>query len=273
MEFAMSRSKIVSAAASLALLAGCGALSMVTAACSEGPPPPMEPDWQPPDPDVIPINGDSSDPDAPAPDNPDVIPINGDSSNPMTPAPNNPDIIPINGDSSIPPPPEPAAPASQAAIAATSSSTASLPAAGVEILAAHNAERASVGAPPLKWNPLLAAHAADYARQLAQSGQLTHAPREGRGIERENLSEGNPGWTTIQMVNSWLSEKRFFHAGVFPQVCDGDWSKCAHYSQMIWPTTTDIGCGEASGSGHTWLVCRYSPGGNKDGKPVGSAPR
>ena len=208
----------------------------------------MEPEWQPPDPDVIPINGDSS--------------------NPETSAPNNPDIIPIAGDSSSAP-----APANPATVPAASSSIMSLPAAGVEILAAHNAERASVGAPPLKWNVLLAAHAAEYARQLAQSGQLTHASREGRGIERENLSEGNPGWTIIQMVHSWLSEKRFFHAGVFPQVCNGDWLKCAHYSQMIWPTTTEIGCGEASGSGHTWLVCRYSPGGNKDGKPVGTGSR
>jgi hypothetical protein len=39
---------------------------------------------------------------------------------------------------------------------------------------------------------------------------------------------------------------------------------------MIWPTTTDIGCGMDTGGGFNWLVCRYSPGGNKDGKPVGT---
>lgn len=267
----MSRSKIASATASLALLATCGTMSML-AGCSEGPPPPMEPEWQPPDPDVIPVTGDSSEPETPGPTNPDVIPVTGDSSGPETPPPSNPDVIPVTGDSSGPETPAPTNPAPGAAMAAASS-VASLSAAGVEILAAHNAERASVGAPPLRWNPLLASHAAEYARQLAHSGQLVHASREGRGVERENLSEGNPGWTTGQMINSWLAEKRFFHAGVFPNVCNGEWSTCAHYSQMIWPTTTDIGCAEASGSAHTWLVCRYSPGGNKDGKPVGAAPR
>jgi hypothetical protein len=41
---------------------------------------------------------------------------------------------------------------------------------------------------------------------------------------------------------------------------------------MIWPTTTDLGCGDAQGGGFDWLVCRYSPGGNKDGQPVGQPP-
>jgi uncharacterized protein YkwD len=137
------------------------------------------------------------------------------------------------------------------------------------ILDVHNAERSAVGAPPLRWNPQLAADASAWATELAHTGQLVHAPREGRGIERENLSEGNLWWTDDQMLGSWVAEKRYFHPGLFPNVCTGEWTQCAHYSQIIWPTTTDLGCGEASGSGHKWLVCRYSPGGNKDGKPVG----
>jgi hypothetical protein len=71
------------------------------------------------------------------------------------------------------------------------------------------------------------------------------------------------------MMQSWTGEKRYFHAGYFPNVCDGDWTQCAHYSQVIWPTTTDLGCGWSKGSGFEWVVCRYSPGGNKDGMPVG----
>ena len=137
------------------------------------------------------------------------------------------------------------------------------------VLAVHNSERAAAGAQPLCWNGELAQHAAEYAQQLARTGELVHAPRQGRGVERENLSEGNSWWTTGQMLNNWVREKRNFHAGIFPNVCTGDWSQCAHYTQMIWPTTTDVGCGEASGSGHKWLVCRYSPGGNRDGQPVG----
>jgi hypothetical protein len=72
------------------------------------------------------------------------------------------------------------------------------------------------------------------------------------------------------MMNNWFKEKRLFHAGKFPDVCDGDWSNCAHYSQAIWEATTAIGCGMASSVGFQWMVCRYNPGGNKDGKWVGT---
>lgn len=139
------------------------------------------------------------------------------------------------------------------------------------ILAMHNEARAAVGADPLRWDPVLAAHADSYAQILARTGQLTHSSREGRGIERENLGQGRIGWSPQDIVrNQWTSEKRFFHAGIYPDVClSGDWQQCSHYSQEIWPTTTDIGCGYAVGSGYSWLVCRYSPGGNKDKYPVG----
>ena len=137
------------------------------------------------------------------------------------------------------------------------------------VLDAQNAARAAVGVPPLKWNEDLAQHATDYAQELARIGQLVHAPREGRGEERENLQKGLIGWSPEQMVGDWIKEERLFHPGTFPNVCDGDWSQCAHYTQVVWPTTTDVGCGMAPGAGFNWFVCRYTPGGNKDGKPVG----
>jgi hypothetical protein len=139
-----------------------------------------------------------------------------------------------------------------------------------DVLNAHNALRREVGAPALRWDGELAQHAQVRAEEIARIGQLVHAPREGRGTERENLSQGLRGWSAVQMMNNWFKEKRLFHAGKFPDVCDGDWSTCAHYSQAIWEATTAIGCGMASSVGFQWMVCRYNPGGNKDGKWVGT---
>lgn len=139
------------------------------------------------------------------------------------------------------------------------------------VLELHNTERAALGLEPFYWNTALAEGAQAHANQLAQTGQPTHASREGRGIERENLSQGLLNWTADQLMGNWFNEKQFFTPGIFPNVSTtGDWSQVGHYSQMIWPTTTDIGCGIAQGNGFSWLVCRYSPGGNKDGKPVGT---
>ena len=137
----------------------------------------------------------------------------------------------------------------------------------------HNHERATVGARPLQWDSTLAANASAYAQHLAQTGQLIHAPREGRGIARENLLAAPMGWSTDRMMNLWIGEKRDFTPGLFPNVArDGNLGGVLHYTQMIWPTTTYLGCGMAPGGAFDWLVCRYSPGGNKDGKPVGQGP-
>ena len=138
-----------------------------------------------------------------------------------------------------------------------------------DMLTAHNAARAAVGAPPLQWNPVLQEHATARAGELAQLRQLTHAPREGRGTERENILQAPLSYSPAQMIGRWTRESSNFVPGLFPDVSKtGNWMDVAHYTQVIWPQTTEIGCGYAPGGGFNWLVCRYNPGGNKDGKPV-----
>jgi hypothetical protein len=137
------------------------------------------------------------------------------------------------------------------------------------ILDLHNQLRTDVKAQPLHWNPVLADHALAYARDLADTGQMRHASRVGRQYERENLSLSPRGVTRpLDMARLWARERQYFRPGIFPNVCSGDWSQCGHYTQMIWPTTTDLGCGFYSGLRYDALVCRYSPPGNRDGSPV-----
>ena len=72
-----------------------------------------------------------------------------------------------------------------------------------------------------------------------------------------------------QMIDSWVSEKLYFRPGVFPAVSrNGNWAAVGHYTQMIWPTTTHVGCAIASSPRLDVLVCRYAPAGNIDGRRV-----
>lgn len=138
------------------------------------------------------------------------------------------------------------------------------------LLAAHNAERARVGAPPLRWDPALAASAAAYGPALAKLGRLQHSPRQLRPGQRENLWMGSAGaYSPEQMVGSWIAERRYFRAGVFPHVSrTGNWMDVSHYTQLIWRTTTSVGCAVYRSRGWDYLICRYSPPGNRDGTPI-----
>ncbi|MEO5578793.1 MAG: CAP domain-containing protein [Sphingomicrobium sp.] len=137
------------------------------------------------------------------------------------------------------------------------------------ILDIHNKERAAVGSPSLGWDPQLAAAASAYAVKLAAGGPFVHAPRAGRESERENLSRGLPGASAERMMINWTGEKGNFTPGTYPNVSKtGNWSDVSHYTQMIWPTTTRVGCGTAGGSKYAVLVCRYTPPGNQPGRQV-----
>ena len=139
------------------------------------------------------------------------------------------------------------------------------------LLAAHNKERTAVGAPPLQWDAALAVHAASYGPELARLRRLVHSPREGRPGERENLAMAWHGTLSPEdLVAMWSRERQLLEPGsyLFPGSSrTGRWEDTAHYTQMVWPTTTHVGCAIYPAD-WDYLICRYSPPGNKDGKPI-----
>jgi hypothetical protein len=139
------------------------------------------------------------------------------------------------------------------------------------ILAAQNEVRAQIGAPPLSWDPELAAGAADWARYLSRSGRFEHSPDPiGRDPEGENIWGGTPGhYLPEQMVRLWAAEKKYFKPGVFPNnSSSGRVEDVSHYTQLIWRDTTHVGCALNSEGAEEILVCRYSSAGNVIGQRV-----
>ena len=137
-------------------------------------------------------------------------------------------------------------------------------------LALHNEARERVGAPPLVWDPQLAASAAAWARELGRRDRMEHSPWEIRRGQGENLSMGARGWfSDAVLMRSWFAEADDYRPGVFPDVSrTGRWQDVGHYTQAIWRGTTAVGCARGSSPTQDYLVCRYSPPGNMIGQPV-----
>jgi len=136
------------------------------------------------------------------------------------------------------------------------------------VLTAHNRARAEFGVPAMSWSDQLAAEAMGHAQHMARTGIYGHDQTPGRRKKQgENLWRGQRGLFSYDvMVGVMIEEARLFRPGVFPNnSVTGDWSAVAHYTQIVWPTTTEVGCAIASSATTDYFVCRYAPTGNKDG--------
>jgi len=139
-----------------------------------------------------------------------------------------------------------------------------------EIVDAHNAWRQRAGRATLHWAADLATRAQARAAYLAAHGcVIEHGPLP--WDIGENLFYVGP-WqsagrenalrvvTATYIVDGWGKESADYSA-VDDRCAWG--RQCGHYTQMVWPTTTEVGCGTSvcPTLGQVW-VCNYRPAGN-----------
>ena len=127
------------------------------------------------------------------------------------------------------------------------------------MVSAHNQVRATVASPALRWSSALAQQAQRWADHLrsAMSCAMAHSHAENVG---ENLAwASGQRLTPASVVGMWANEARDFDP-VSGRCASG--SVCGHYTQVVWKSTREVGCGMAScGRNEVW-VCNYSPPGN-----------
>jgi pathogenesis-related protein 1 len=139
-----------------------------------------------------------------------------------------------------------------------------------EMLRAHNSWRDRVGATPLHWSQDLTSRAQAHATSLASHGcRLSHGPLpddvgENLYLAGPRLVDDHPNELVAiepsDVVDAWSADADAYSPA------DGTCApgrQCGHYTQIIWASTRDVGCGVSvcPTLGQIW-VCQYRPAGN-----------
>jgi uncharacterized protein YkwD len=162
---------------------------------------------------------------------------------------------------------EPAPLGTDAATSMPDAGPCALPQYACDIIAEHNAVRASampVPTPPLSplsWSDTVAAVATAWANNCV----WMHNQSSGYG---ENIAATlDSSQTPKQVVDLWAAEAADYNLS--SNSCAAG-KECGHYTQIVWRNTSSVGCatvectsGSPFGAGAwTFTVCDYSPPGN-----------
>ena len=144
-------------------------------------------------------------------------------------------------------------------------------------IVAHNKWRGEVGVKEkLGYSPSLAVSAQAWADNLKHTNhcQMRHSKPDGQYGENLfwgsalNWSDGRKELQKVspqKVVDSWGSEKADYD---YANNSCAPGKMCGHYTQMVWRTSTTVGCAMAvcdDTKQQVW-VCQYQPPGNWVGK-------
>ncbi|KAI4299226.1 hypothetical protein L6164_032706 [Bauhinia variegata] len=131
-----------------------------------------------------------------------------------------------------------------------------------DFLRAHNAARAQVGVPPMKWDDQVAAFAQNYANQRRGDCKLVHSG--GGGRYAENLAWGSGNLSGTAAAKMWVDEKAYYSYN--SNTCAGG-HQCGHDTQVVWRRSVRLGCAKfRCNNGGTFITCNYDPPGNYVGQ-------
>ncbi|KAK0246059.1 CAP domain-containing protein [Armillaria nabsnona] len=152
---------------------------------------------------------------------------------------------------------ESSATATATSSASASSSSSSASSSDIDAwLTAHNTVRKDHGANNLTWSDEVASTAQAYADQC----NFEHSGTS----YGENLAEASGDPDIAAAVQLWANEASEY---------DASNPTYSHFTQMVWKSTTELGCGYAKCSniyadygGGVLYVCNYNPAGNVEGE-------
>ncbi|OAY46794.1 pathogenesis-related protein PR-1 [Manihot esculenta] len=128
-----------------------------------------------------------------------------------------------------------------------------------KFLMAHNIVRGAYHLQPLTWNRTLAKYARRWAYQRINDCELIHSPNSPYGESMFWSKKGH--WGPAEVVKCWADERAYYDEKT-NECINGE--ICGHFTQLIWKTTEQVGCGRIQCNYHKGFiyVCSYDPPGN-----------
>lgn len=143
-----------------------------------------------------------------------------------------------------------------------------------KMLDTHNTVRKNVNLTPLLWSNTLAQSSQEWAATLvSQNCKPEHDPNTlyGENLYWSWISQSDNDSlisTPEEAVTWWANEDRYYN---YEKNTCRIGKDCGHYTQIVWRTTTEVGCGVSTcfdGDIQTDIwVCRYNPPGNDGTRP------
>jgi uncharacterized protein YkwD len=124
-----------------------------------------------------------------------------------------------------------------------------------ECLNRHNYHRSLAGLDPLEWDQRLAVQAQEWSYINAAQHRIWHSHTHGQGENIYMMSGGAPSSAT-RAIESWMSEKSIYAHMGWPALSMSNYIHVGHFTQIMWPSTTRVGCGMAVNGGTTVWTCR-----------------
>jgi pathogenesis-related protein 1 len=145
-----------------------------------------------------------------------------------------------------------------------------------QMVAQHNRWRRLAGVPLITYSDELADSAQEWADRLQEDLHCKMKHSQSNGRYGENIYWASPAlWSDGQreiqeitaktVVDKWGQEQRDYD---YKRNRCSKGKLCGHYTQVVWKTTTEVGCGFAVCDDtleQVW-VCHYSPAGNWTGQ-------
>jgi len=140
------------------------------------------------------------------------------------------------------------------------------------VLQAHTAsrkERKASNMMHLTWDQQLADLAAEHAEKCEyEHGTLflSDKTKVGQNMARASWSKAQGEFPAAIHVDGWHREIKYFNNN--SATCN-EMGECGHYSQMVWASTSKVGCAHKicseRQSSYDMIVCNYLPFGNEPG--------